>query len=206
MSEQSESIKELATALAKAQGKITGALKDSENPFFKSSYADLASCWDACREALSANELSVVQTLDREGYLVTTLLHSSGEWIRSAVKMIPKDDSPQAIGSCITYMRRYSLAAIVGIAQVDDDANAATGKGEKDWTRQDTLAVKKEVDRFLRASQDHDMGVVASQWREFAHGRPSDDPFMAAVWAKFPNTFKTDIKAWLLANPIKEVA
>jgi len=61
MSEQSEQINELATALAKAQGKITGALKDSANPFYKSRYADLASVWDACRAALSENGLAVVQ-------------------------------------------------------------------------------------------------------------------------------------------------
>lgn len=128
----SEQINELATALAKAQGEITGALKDSANPFFKSKYADLASCWDACREALSKNGLSVLQSphVDAEGLTVTTMLmHSTGQWIRNDLKVIPKDDTPQGIGSALTYARRYALTALVGIAQVDDDGNAASGRG-----------------------------------------------------------------------------
>ena len=151
----SEHINELATALAKAQGEITGALKDSANPFFKSKYADLASCWDACRAALSSNGLSVVQTTARgepvtiqwettdqatgevsqfkvdtvELVVETTLIHSSGQWIRSSLPLIPRDASPQGMGSALTYGRRYGLTAMIGVAQVDDDANAASGRG-----------------------------------------------------------------------------
>ena len=124
---QSESIGNLATALSAAQGKITGALKDSENPFFKSKYADLASVWDACRTALSENGLAVIQTTTAEDTLRTILVHKSGEWIEGYLKIKAKDESPQAQGSGLTYARRYALAAIVGIAQVDDDANAAQG-------------------------------------------------------------------------------
>jgi hypothetical protein len=129
----SESIKDLAAALAKAQGEITGALKDSANPFFKSKYADLASCWDACRLPLSKNGLSVVQGMQvAEGnlYLITRLLHSTGEWISSQTPVTPKDDTPQGMGSALTYARRYALTAMVGVAQVDDDANAASGRSE----------------------------------------------------------------------------
>ena len=135
MSEQSEQINELVTALAKAQGEITGALKDSSNPFFKSKYADLAACWDACRSQLSKNGLSVIQTTEpaTNGICVVTLLaHSSGQWIRGKLWMTPKDTSPQGIGSAITYARRYALAGIVGLAQIDDDGNAASGKGKSD--------------------------------------------------------------------------
>jgi hypothetical protein len=150
----SESINELATALAKAQGEITGALKDSANPFFSSKYADLASCWDACRGPLSANGLSIVQVPERgkpvtiewetknektgevsnfkvdteELIVVTTLYHSSGQWIRSELPMIPRDASPQGIGSALTYGRRYGLTAMVGVAQTDDDGNQASGR------------------------------------------------------------------------------
>jgi hypothetical protein len=131
MMQTSEQINELAAALSKAQGEITGALKDSANPFFKSKYSDLASCWDACRLALSKNGLAVTQFPTTEGTgicLVTTLLHSSGQWMRANLLMHPKDDSPQAFGSAITYARRYALCAVVGIAQIDDDGNAASGK------------------------------------------------------------------------------
>lgn len=128
----SEQINELAAALSKAQGKITGALKDSENPFFKSKYADLASCWDAAREQLAANGLAVIQTTsvgDNGAAVVTTMLaHSSGQWVRDTIALMPVKGDPQGMGSCYTYARRYSLAAIVGIAQVDDDGNAASGK------------------------------------------------------------------------------
>ena len=128
---QSESIADLAAALSKAQASITGALKDSANPFFKSKYADLASCWDACRKPLTDNGLAVIQTIEAgEGraVLVTTLAHSGGEWIKSYCPILTKDDSPQALGSAITYARRYALAAMCGLAQVDDDAEAAQGR------------------------------------------------------------------------------
>ena len=130
---QSESIGALAAALSKAQADITGALKDSSNPFFKSKYADLASCWDACRKQLAANNLAVIQTVyvhwdSGQTMLATTLAHSSGEWIRSELPVLTKDMSPQAQGSSITYARRYALAAIVGLAQIDDDAEAAQGR------------------------------------------------------------------------------
>jgi len=117
--------------LSKAQASITGALKDSANPFFKSKYADLASCWDACRKQLTDNGLSVIQTTDIVADTVvvrTTLAHSSGQWISGILPVKSKDDSPQAQGSGITYARRYALAAMVGLAQIDDDAEAAQGR------------------------------------------------------------------------------
>ena len=130
---QSESIAALAAALSKAQADITGALKDSSNPFFKSKYADLASCWDACRKQLAANGLCVIQTTgmtDAGLVLVTTLAHSSGEWILGHLPIVTKDNGPQAQGSGITYARRYALAAIVGLAQIDDDAEAAQARNK----------------------------------------------------------------------------
>lgn len=128
---QSENIAELAAALSKAQANITGALKDSANPFFKSRYADLNSVWDACRKQLTDNGLSVIQTTDIVADTVvvrTTLAHASGQWISGILPVKAKDDGPQAQGSGITYARRYALAAIVGLAQIDDDAEAAQGR------------------------------------------------------------------------------
>ena len=96
---QSDNIAALAAALARAQGAIVGARKDSTNPFFKSRYADLASVWEACRAPLAANELCVVQAIDIIGerpVLISTLAHSSGEWIKSITPVLSKDDSPQA--------------------------------------------------------------------------------------------------------------
>lgn len=128
----SESIKELAGALAKAQGVMGGALKDSANPFFKSKYADLESVWQACRRALSENGLAVVQSIttsDEGTPAITTMLaHASGEWVRDTFMLTPKDQGPQSIGSVISYGRRYALAAMVGVYQTDDDAEAAQGR------------------------------------------------------------------------------
>ena len=128
---KSESIKELATALAKAQGQIKGAVKDSANPFFKSKYADLASVVEAIRSAFAANGLSYIQSVEPsdkdEVRVETTILHSSGEWIGCGVLALPvsKVDA-QGYGSALTYARRYSLSAATGVAPEDDDGNAAT--------------------------------------------------------------------------------
>lgn len=129
----SEAINELVTALAKAQGVMGGALKDTANTFFKSKYADLESVWSACRKALSDNGLSVIQSTSgvEGGVVVTTMLaHSSGQWMRDSLPLFPKDTSPQAMGSAITYGRRYALAAMVGVYQTDDDAEAAHGRAQ----------------------------------------------------------------------------
>lgn len=129
----SAEIGELAKALAAAQGEMTAAAKDATNPHFKSRYATLASVWDAIRGPLSRNGLSVSQVLETPdagpGVIVRTmLLHSSGQWICSRYVMpIPDKLTPQAVGSAITYARRYALSAIVGIApDDDDDGNAAS--------------------------------------------------------------------------------
>lgn len=132
---RSQQINELMGALAKAQGEMSGAAKDSANPFFKSKYADLNSIWTACREALSKNGLAVTQTtLEVEGglYLETLLGHSSGQYVASRLPIRVKSDGKtnelQVLGSCLSYLRRYALAAIVGVAPADDDdGQSATG-------------------------------------------------------------------------------
>lgn len=129
----SDQLNEIAPALAKAQAEIEGAKKSVQNTFFKSSYADLADVWDEVREPLTKNGISVVQSSEAfdTGISVTTLLlHSSGQWIKCMTPpLAPKDRTPQAVGSCLTYGRRYGLAAAVGCPQVDDDGNAASGRG-----------------------------------------------------------------------------
>jgi hypothetical protein len=125
----SEQLAELAGALSKAQAMLRGAVKDSTNPHFKSRYADLASCWDACREALAASGLSVVQLPEGSGNVVemtTRLMHASGQWIECSGCFTATKADPQGLGSCITYARRYQLCAIVGISPEDDDGNAAS--------------------------------------------------------------------------------
>jgi hypothetical protein len=126
---RSASIAAIAGALAKAQAEIQGAAKDKVNPHFKSSYADLASVWDACRLPLSKNGLSVAQPASAFGPSVTVttiLMHSSGEWIEGSLTMTAVQNTPQGIGSCLTYARRYALSSMVGIAPEDDDGNAGS--------------------------------------------------------------------------------
>lgn len=125
----STTIGALAEALAKAQSQMRHASKDSKNPHFRSTYADLASVLDAAREPLTKNGLSISQlpSFDSRGVVVKTiLLHTSGEYLWTSLAVpVPKDNA-QGVGSAITYARRYSLSAIVGIAQDDDDGNAAS--------------------------------------------------------------------------------
>ena len=129
---QSESIANLAKALSIVQGKLTYATKDSANPFFKSKYADLESVWDSCRSLLAENGLAVMQFpgeyFDGTMSLTTVLSHSSGEWISKEMSLPVTKPDAQGAGSALTYMRRYALAAVVGVVQADDDGNAASSK------------------------------------------------------------------------------
>ena len=133
----SEGIGKLAEALAKAQSQFENAVKDSENPFFKSNYADLTSVFEACRSQLAENGLSVAQPFgfaeDGIPIVYTILMHTSGEWIRGHIKMKPTKMDPQGIGSALTYARRYSLESMLGIARedADDDGNEASKEEKK---------------------------------------------------------------------------
>lgn len=145
--QRSESIAAIAAALAKAQGAIEGAVKGNTNPAFRSKYADLGAVWDAIREPLSGNGLSVLQQLSTEESRVactTIILHSSGEWIEFAPFIVPvsKADA-QGFGSAATYCRRYSLMAAVGIAPIDDDGEIAVGRGAAQKPTQASASVKK---------------------------------------------------------------
>lgn len=131
--ETSDTIGKLAEALCKAQSIMEHASKDSDNPFFKSKYADLAAIWDVCRKPLTDNGISVVQSpvfLSEHPEMVgldTRLCHSSGEWMEGRIVMKPVKSDPQSYGSCLTYLRRYSLQSFISIcAELDDDGNAAS--------------------------------------------------------------------------------
>lgn len=129
----SEQTNELGAALSKAQGAMKNAVFNRQNPHFKNKYADLAAVWDAIRKPLADNGLSITQTIRPNGtglYLCTTMRHSSGQWVDSSYPL-PTMAKPQEMGSALTYARRYSLSAIVGIAaDEDDDAELAT-KGNR---------------------------------------------------------------------------
>jgi hypothetical protein len=173
---RSDSIASLGAALAKAQGVIVGAAKDRKNPHFNNAYADLASVWDACRAPLSSNGLAVVQdAFNVDGGRVgvrTLLIHSSGEYIQSELTAKPAQDTPQAVGSVITYLRRYSLASLVGVAPDDDDGNAASGRGEPE--RRDQRTAPKRESRPQQERQEPTKPV-----------NPAHDPSWAVESAAF---------------------
>ncbi len=133
---QSDTINELAAALSKAQGEMQAAIKDKINPFFKSSYADLGSVWDAARPVLSKYGLCVMQTTElvADGtriVMVTTLAHTSGQWMKSYLPLNPSKNDSQGVGAALTYLRRYSLSAIVGVVcDDDDDGETSVGRGK----------------------------------------------------------------------------
>jgi hypothetical protein len=124
---KSESIKELASALNKAQAEMSGAKKKANNPFFKSKYSDMNAVVDAIRQPFCDNGLSYSQFPLFENGCVgveTILMHESGEWISSVLMLPMVKQDPQAAGSAITYARRYSLQSIAGIPSEDDDGNS----------------------------------------------------------------------------------
>jgi len=149
---QSENINELAAALSKAQGEMQAAIKDSVNPFFKSKYADLGSVWDAARPVLSKNGLCIMQTTEMAGdkiVMVTTLAHTSGQWMKSYLPLNPAKNDSQGIGAAITYLRRYSLSALVGVVcDEDDDGETAVGRGKAQQQAPMPPLAKKEEEKI----------------------------------------------------------
>lgn len=127
--EHSNEIGELAKALSQAQSQLKAAEKSAINPHYNSPFANLKDIWEAITLPLTKNGLSVIQTTDphESGVILNTMLcHSSGQWIKGKLFMRPVKNDPQAVGSAITYARRYALSAIVGVYQEDDDGNLAT--------------------------------------------------------------------------------
>ena len=131
MINHSEQQDKLAAALHKAQGAMGGAKKDAMNPFFKSTYSDLASVMAAVMAPLNAEGIAVVQGAGYDpatgcAEVTTRLLHSSGQWLQSTL-MVPlgKKPDPQALGSAISYGKRYGLQALLAVPSVDDDGESA---------------------------------------------------------------------------------
>ncbi len=128
---RSDDIAELVKALVGAQATMGMAAKDATNPHFGSKYADLASCFAACKEPLAAHGLAVLQPVSSDGpkVTVTTLLaHVSGQWISCELTLTSDKNTPQGIGSSLSYARRYCLSSLIGLASDDDDGNLASGR------------------------------------------------------------------------------
>ena len=126
-----DDLKNISAALSKAQAVMAGAKKSTRNDFFKTSYANLSSVFEAIREPFAENGLSVSQTMDvldnGRQVLRTRLFHVSGEFLDSRM-LLPEENNPQKLGSLISYYRRYALMAIAGVPAEDDDGNSASTK------------------------------------------------------------------------------
>jgi hypothetical protein len=199
MQYHSENINELALALSKAQGEMKGAVKDSNNPFFKSKYADLSSVREACKDELSKNGLSISQIMGAseqgEMYLITMLLHSSGQWIKSMlpIKSANAKDSRvneyHVLGSAITYLRRYAWSAIIGIStEEDDDANSIQAYQNR--------SPKPKVE--AHTSRDEKTVAITISKEEVAE--------LESLMIKCGNEFTNKVTTFLKKNGIEELS
>lgn len=139
---------ELFAALSKAQGEVENASKASSNPHFKSKYADLAEILNTVRPTFSAHGIAIIQSSAYDGQMVTVstvLAHSTGGFISSAASCVPAKTDGQGIGAATTYLRRYALAAMAGIAQEDDDGNSASHNKPLPASPFDISAIKTKI-------------------------------------------------------------
>lgn len=140
---RSETIAKISAALVKAQGEMGSATKDSKNPFFKSSYADLNAIREATIPVLNKNSITVLQpttVFEGKAYVETTLLHESGEFLTSLTEIIaPKQNDPQAHGSGVSYARRYGLQSFLCVGAEDDDGEKAMGRNTKNTQTSSTI-------------------------------------------------------------------
>lgn len=207
---KSESIKELAIAINKAQSQIKGAVKDSDNPFFKSKYADLSSVVEAIREPLASNGLSYIQIShdsQNAACIETLILHTSGEWLSCGPVSVPVSKSDaQGYGSAMTYARRYSLSAAFGVAPEDDDGNAAAKAKPKESPNQlvdqelamDPLspevraAIRKEAEDISADFYSKSAKDAMTRWTTFKATASEEE--IDACWMHLDSKVRSGIK------------
>ncbi len=184
----SESINEIAAALAKAQGGMKSAVKDSLNPHFKSKYADMSSVKDAIGDTLVKVGIAVIQAHDilENGTLVlrTRLIHTSGQWLESTYPVRPVKDDPQGLSAATTYARRVTLSSILSIvSDVDDDGETASGRGTQNQQQEDTglAATKAWVRRSVKEIGALTSATALAEWKAKMDGH------LARLLDKYPD-------------------
>ncbi len=168
---RSEMINEISKAMANAQGEMEPALKSSKNPFFKSNYADLAAIMESIKVPLKKNDLSIWQDVitNEKGISVCTMVsHSSGQWIEFGpleISLAKRD--AQSVGSAITYAKRYSLSAAVGVvSDNDDDGEAAMGRNGKHETKNVQQLSVDHIEQPLDMVNNKTKNINKDQWEE----------------------------------------
>jgi len=186
-------MKEIAKALIEAQKEMGNAIKDSKNPFFKSSYADLNSVREACMPSLNKHGIAVIQpivNIEGKNFVKTVLLHESGEIIESFTEIVySKPNDAQAQGSGITYARRYGLQSLVCIGAEDDDGNKASEKA----TEKPAKAKEVEAENF---DDLHD--IYMEVWNEYKAATSTDEAtkYHPSRWrTKSAKAYEAAIKA-----------
>lgn len=176
---------ELFAALAKAQAEVENATKGSTNPHFKSKYADLAEVLNTVRPTFAKHGLSILQSTGFEGSLVsvtTVIAHETGGFISSEASCVPAKSDAQGIGAATTYLRRYGLAAMTGVAQEDDDGQSAAHNrepepvSERKSSRQskadgDWQALEAEVEA-CQTLEELNLLVASKQWQDTVKRMP----------------------------------
>lgn len=142
---KSESIIKIAPAFLKAQKAMDAVTKDAKNPFFKSNYASLNAVMDVCKAPLNDNGILVMQPVNGE-YVETVLIHESGEWFACQTALVvAKQNDPQALGSAISYARRYGLMSMLGLPAEDDDGESAMNRNKPVEHKQATAPTVAEA-------------------------------------------------------------
>jgi len=158
----SESIVEIATALNKAQGDMTGAVRGNANPFYKSLYSDLASIMQAISKPFYDNGLSFVQAAEIQDGMVavtTRIMHKTGEWIESTTVLPATKPDAQGFGAAITYGRRYGLQSLAGIPSVDSDAQFESASAVEE--------IEKTTNELIELIEAEDPAIV-EVWDELS--------------------------------------
>lgn len=155
----------IAGALASAQRQMGKALKESQNPHFRSKYADLGNVMDACMPALNANGIAVIQPVRENEFgrsVVTIFIHESGETLECAVPLILNKQDMQGLGSAMTYARRYGLMALAGIAPEDDDGNAAVAaqNAKTDYAVREKSWAETVIDHLPEGATEHEKAIA----------------------------------------------
>lgn len=190
---------ELFAALSKAQAEVENATKSSNNPHFRSKYADLAEVLNTVRPVFAKQGIAILQSTEFDGARVsvtTALAHLSGGVVSSTASCVPAKTDAQGIGAATTYLRRYSLAAMAGVAQEDDDGNAAAhgGKPVEKVTPMTGVQVTETHAKAATIINEH---AESEDWNgawEYINRQGWNADDKAAVWSLLPSNVRSALK------------